>query len=319
MLIPKRFFAISAVCSKDATRPNLAAVFAEREPSGSPRLTATNGHALLTVTWHEPDHQEFPDIPGVQAERREGFTVLVPATAWNEAGKVLSATRSAHPCARYALLHEDRTGERLRLTSTDGDTHRTIAARSPEESFPDYRILFPASDPVRVRIGLNAGLLASLLNTIDTLAGRNIGVEFLVPADAESPVELRVRGDDDEEIRALCMPVRLGRNSSAENRVQEVQVLLSQLDRLVSTEEFHRSEDLQTMVTEALAQLTATVTAAAASRPMTCERCQQPTTRIGDCGYCRDCCAAWCTHTSCACFGEERGMEVATPSAEQLT
>jgi hypothetical protein len=286
MLIPKRLFAISAVCSKDATRSNLAAVFAEREPDGSPRLTATNGHALLTVTWHEPDHQEFPDIPDVQAERAEGFTVLIPATAWNEAGKVLSATRSAHPGARYALLHEERTDERLRLTSTDGETQRTI---------------FPASDPVRVRIGLNAGLLANLLNTIDTLAGRTIGVEFLVPADAESPVELRVRGDDDEEIRALCMPVRLDRNASAENRVQELQVLLSQLDRLVSTEEFHRREDLQALVTEALAQVSATVTAAAASRPVICERCQQPTAHIGDCGYCHDCCAAWCTHTDCAC------------------
>jgi hypothetical protein len=305
MLIPKRLFAISSVCSKDATRPNLAAVFAEREPDGSPRLTATSGHALLTVTWHEPDQQECPDVPDVQADRSEGFSVLIPATAWNEAGKVLTAGKNGSAGARYAFLHEDRTDERLRLTSTDGDTDRTIAARSPAENFPDYRIMFPAADRVHVRIGLDAGLLANLLHTIETLAGPKLGVEFLVPADAASPVELRVRGEDDEEIRALCMPWRLDRDRPADNPEQELRVLLSQLDRILATEEFRRSEDLQTLVTEALAQLTATVTAAAASRPMTCARCQQPTTSIGDCGYCHDCCAAWCTHKDCECFAPE--------------
>jgi len=160
------------------------------------------------------------------------------------------------------------------LTSTDGDTHRTIAARSPSEAFPDYRIVFPAVDPVRVRIGLDAGLLASLLHTINAMAGRNSVIEFLVPADAASPVELHASGDDGAEIRALCMPVRLDRNGSAENREQELRVLLAQLDRLVATEEFRRQDDLQILFTKALSRLTATVTAAAASGPMACERCQ---------------------------------------------
>jgi hypothetical protein len=249
-------------------------------------------------------------VPGAHspvppALRTEGFTLLIPATAWNETGKNLSTGKSAQALARHALLDERGTNERLRLTSTDGDMHRTISARSPEGSFPDYHALFPAPDRVQVRIGLNAGLLASLLSTIDAMAGRNIGVEFLVPADPALPVDLRARSDDDEEIRALCMPMRLGGNSSAEDRGQELRVLLSQLDRIVSHEEFRRCEDLQTLVKNALAQLTVTVTEATASRLMTCERCQRPTTSIGDCGYCPDCCASVCTHPQCACLAPE--------------
>jgi hypothetical protein len=39
--------------------------------------------------------------------------------------------------------------------------------------------------------------------------------------------------------------------------------------------------------------------------PIHCEWCQQVTRKIGDCGYCRDCCQARCTHRGCSCFPPE--------------
>ena len=39
---------------------------------------------------------------------------------------------------------------------------------------------------------------------------------------------------------------------------------------------------------------------------ITCEHCQRETEeRIGDRGYCPECCAAWRTHTNCECLAEE--------------
>jgi hypothetical protein len=302
MLIPKRLFAISALASKDATRINLAAVFAEREPDERPRLTATNGHVLVTVTWTEPDHEQFANIPDMRLEAAQGFTALIPATAWHEASKNLAGARNGLAFATHALLEENGSGDRLRLTSTDGETHRTITTRCPEESFPDYRALWPDPDRVVVHIGLSAELVANLLTTIDSMAGRHTGIEFLVPADPSLPVELRARGDNDEEIRALCMPMRLGRTSATDERGQELRVLLSQLDRIVSLEDFGHRDDLLELLKNALPRLTARLTQAMASRQMTCERCQRPATAIGDCGYCHGCCRNWCTHQECDCF-----------------
>lgn len=36
-----------------------------------------------------------------------------------------------------------------------------------------------------------------------------------------------------------------------------------------------------------------------------CEWCQRPIREIGDCGYCRNCCEARCTHKNCDCFASE--------------
>ena len=46
---------------------------------------------------------------------------------------------------------------------------------------------------------------------------------------------------------------------------------------------------------------------------MTCERCQQRTKTVGDCGYCPNCCANFCTHRHCACFTDERRRQGLCP------
>lgn len=65
MLIPRNVLEVHHLTSKDESRPNLQCVHAERE-GGTPRLTATDGHRLVTVTWIEPEVPagEAPDDYG---------------------------------------------------------------------------------------------------------------------------------------------------------------------------------------------------------------------------------------------------------------
>lgn len=206
MLIPRDILEIHRVASKDETRESLQCVHAER--TDVPRLTATDGHRLLTVTWTEPTTDDAPLDFGDLTQVR-GFTADIPAETCEELHRVVPRGAVGEHY-RHAWLEETNpvgivkagAGERALGQAVQCETKR------PEMEFPNWR---PVIEGVAgaVKIGLNGNLLADLLRTIAKVSGE-VGVVLHIPADPTAPIGLHVDSRDGKvHVDAVLMPMRL--------------------------------------------------------------------------------------------------------------
>ena len=206
MLIPREVLDIHRIASKDEERPNLTGVHAERERE-HPRLTATDGHRLLTVTWNEPKADDPPADFG-DLSIVPGFTAEIPAETCAE-------LKRAIPCGeigevfRHAWVEETTANGVVRSGAGDKALGQAIQieTKRPELEFPYWRAVTHVKGAVR--IGVNGKLLAELLKTIGAITGEK-GVVLHIPTDPTQAIGLHAdRVDGTLHVDAVLMPMRL--------------------------------------------------------------------------------------------------------------
>lgn len=206
MLIPREVLEVHRIASKDERRPNLNCVHVERSPT--PRLVATDGPRLITVTWKEPDLREPAPIDYGNLTEVAGFVADMPVETCVELQRVVPKG-DVGEVFRHAWLEETRepgtvvagAGER-----TFGQAVRLEAKRS-EPDFPDWRAVHGVKGALR--IGVNGNLLAELLRVATKVSG-TAGVVLHIPSDPEAPIGLSSdSGDGLTKVDGILMPMRL--------------------------------------------------------------------------------------------------------------
>ncbi len=207
MLIPREVLEIHKIASRDEERPNLTGVHGEREAGEHPRLTATDGHRLITVTWNEPKVEspptDFGDLSVVP-----GFTADIPAETCAELKRAVPSG-DVGEIFRHAWVEETRAEGVVRSGAGDKALGQAIQieTKRPELDFPDWRQVVHVKGAVR--IGVNGKLLAELLKTIAAITGER-GVVLHIPADPTQAIGLHAdRVDGTLHVDAVLMPMTL--------------------------------------------------------------------------------------------------------------
>lgn len=216
MLIPERVFPIVA-CAGESTRYALGAVHLERDAQGSPVAVATDGRRLLVVSWQEPSGEDYPDAVGNVAQV-DGFSALVPADAWKEAGKALPK-KTYRPILSYVLLDESQVNPLL-LGTTDLHSVRRFSPPAVEGRFPKWQeviaplILLPklttgkGKPGYAVKVVVDAKMLAELLNVLaKMLDDDSRGVTLYLPVNGDAPLQIQATGST---VQALGVLMPLG-------------------------------------------------------------------------------------------------------------
>lgn len=209
MLIPRDVLEVHRITSKDENRPNLQCVHAERE-ADRPRLTATDGHRLVTITWSEPEVPDA-DIPADYGDLTQipGFTADILAETCAEVARVVPKGERAE-VYRHAWLEESNGNGLVRMGAGDKSICQAVQceAKDPEIEFPNWRDAV-GSVKGAVRIGINAKLLAELVAVVSKASGE-VGVVLSVPADPLQPLGIHADSKDGTvHVDAVLMPMTL--------------------------------------------------------------------------------------------------------------
>lgn len=206
MLIPREVLEIHRIASKDATRLNLTCVHAEREDADTPRLTATDGWRLLTVTWKEPEVDSPPADFG-DLRRIAGFTGEIQVETCAEIARVVPKG-AVGEIFRHAWLEETNPDSLTRMGAGDKAVGQAVQCetKGPDVTFPDYRVV-TKDIAGAVKIGINAALLAELLQTIGKISGER-GIVLHVPSDPKKPIGIHADSADGAlHVDAVIMPM----------------------------------------------------------------------------------------------------------------
>jgi hypothetical protein len=139
MLIPREVLEVHRITSKDETRPSLQRVHAERSAE-QPRLTATDGRCLLTVTWNEPEVKageepvDFGDLATIP-----GFVADIPADQCLEIARAVprghvsgdSITAAIERCELIEAKANGGTTFGMRTAQSPAAELRRLAAAPP--------------------------------------------------------------------------------------------------------------------------------------------------------------------------------------------
>lgn len=226
MYIPKKLAAIAAIASTDQTRLAIASVCAERTAGGKPRLTATDGRMLLSVTWLEESHEQAPKGFGT-LPAEPGWGVAIPAEALVAAAKVPPKNPIIPIYGTVAIPEIE--GERLALQARDpkgGKEYTAEVEVIPATDYPDYHqvVVEPRrlvetegydrdADKRCVRITVDARLLARLAKTfvdmsIPSGSKGEVGIDLEVPLNDIDPITITRKEGGGTELYALLMPMR---------------------------------------------------------------------------------------------------------------
>lgn len=209
MLIPRNVLEVHRIASTDENRPNLTCVHAERE-ADRPRLTATDGHRLVTVTWNEPEIDPG-DVPADY-----GDLTTVPGFAANVLTETCSEIARAVPSGdrdviyHHAWLEEANGNGLVRMGAGDKSICQAVQceAKDPEIEFPNWREVV-AGVKGAVRIGINAKYLAEILRVVSKASGE-VGVVLSVPADPTQLIGIHAdSADGTVHVDAVLAPMRL--------------------------------------------------------------------------------------------------------------
>lgn len=209
MLIPRNVLEVHHLTSKDERRINLRCVHAERDGE-RPRLTATDGHRLISVTWTEPEMGPN-DVPADYGDLTTvaGFTAdLLPETCAEVARAVPRG--DVGEVYRHAWLEEANGNGLVRMGAGDKALCQAVQceAKDPEIQFPAYRQVLHSVKGA-VRIGINAKLLAEVVSIVSKVSGE-VGVVLSVPADPEQPLGIHADSKDGTvHVDAVLMPMRI--------------------------------------------------------------------------------------------------------------
>ena len=209
MLIPRNVLEVHHLTSNDSQRPNLQCVHAERE-ADRPRLTATDGHRLITVTWAEPD-VPAGEVPADYGDLTKvpGFTANLLAETCAEIARIVPRAAGGD-VYRHAWLEEANGNGLVRMGAGDKSICQAVQceAKDPEIDFPEYRQVL-SSVKGAVRIGINAKYLAEVVSLASKISGE-VGVVLSVPADPMQPLGVHVDSKDGIiHVDAVIMPMRI--------------------------------------------------------------------------------------------------------------
>lgn len=208
MLIPRDVLEVHKVASKDPERTNLNCVHVERSPD--PRLVATDGFRMVTVTWKEPEITQDQPAPEDYGDLTEvaGFICDMPVETCAELQRVVPKGE-VQPIFAHAWLEETNEPGMIRAGAGErllGQAVRCEAKRQ-EPDFPDWRAVRKVKGAVR--IGINATYLAEVLRVVAKISGQ-AGVVLHVPSDPTAPIGISSDGSDGlTKVDALVMPMQL--------------------------------------------------------------------------------------------------------------
>lgn len=209
MLIPRNVLEVHHLTSKDETRINLLCVHAERE-ADRPRLTATDGHRLITVTWTEP---EVPvgEVPADYGDLTKvpGFTANLLAETCAEVARIVPRAAGGE-IFRHAWLEEANGNGLVRMGAGDKALSQAVQceAKDPEIDFPEYRQVLNSVKGA-VRIGINAKYLAEVVSLVSKVSSE-VGVVLSVPSDPTQPLGIHADSKDGTvHVDAVLMPMRI--------------------------------------------------------------------------------------------------------------
>jgi len=209
MLIPRDVLDVHRITSKDETRFNLQCVHGEREAK-RPRLTATDGYRLITVTWDEPEiaDGEAPDDYG-DLTKVPGFSANVLAETCAEVARIVPRGEVGE-VYRHAWLEEANGNGLVRMGAGAKALGQAVQceAKDPGIEFPNWHEAV-ASVKGAVKIGINAKLLAELVAVVSKASGE-VGVVLSVPADPTQPLGIHAdSADGTVHVDAVLMPMRI--------------------------------------------------------------------------------------------------------------
>lgn len=182
--------------SKNDVRPMLNGVYIEPRKAGGITLTATNGHALLSVidpdgSIDEPAIWVFSPATMTQCKARKALRLeilLVPQTEWDDS--------KPRPPRDY-------------LARVTGIDHVT-ACKVIDAQFPDWRAVLPAKLPTTAAAGIPAvaaGVLAPLLTAAKLFNSRYPAVRLVYQGEQKSiPVQFSCTAP--LSARGVVMPLR---------------------------------------------------------------------------------------------------------------
>lgn len=209
MLIPKGALEVYRIASKDQSRPNLTRVRAERDQHGTPRLTATDGHRFVTVTWMEPPVEVEPNSFGDLA-KRDCFTANLLPEMCVEVGRAIPS--GAADVFRHAWLEESNHGNVIRMGAGDrtlGQAVQCEADHDPAVDYPDVRGLLRGRKSTVARIGIDGKYLAEMLKVMLAACGGR-GVVLELTGDVLAPLTLIAENlDGTTRAEGMIMPLQI--------------------------------------------------------------------------------------------------------------
>lgn len=183
MLIPKRVFELSALCSEAFNRPGITGIFFTREAGKKetkPVAVATDGVYLAKLSWPEEDRSNYPAIPGLVTEFTPGFKAIIPSEVCQEAKK-LSPKNYLISVLGDVLLDESVKEPDCKLSGYDLKSIRSLETKQCDGNFPDYAaVLADLSDEHYVSMELNAKALITLLQTLQKTLVHGPGLNKVV-------------------------------------------------------------------------------------------------------------------------------------------
>lgn len=234
MLIPPEVFKakIEQLTDSASSRYALDTVKVERHEGGRCSATVTDGRVLIRVEWdgdREAKDLQFCKVKLVKMStfnlnridkdtgkvdpvpaRCAGFSALVPAEIWEEAGKLLPK-KPRHPSLRNVGLEETELTDSespIQFRSVGQATGRTISVCPVDGKFPETDDAFPdLNDGNSVTVLLNPNLLIQLLRPFASAfasASKSPVVSVRIPINhPTTPVRIDAENEDGTRLSGL--------------------------------------------------------------------------------------------------------------------
>ncbi|HYT08947.1 MAG TPA: hypothetical protein VEL77_14985 [Rugosimonospora sp.] len=220
MLLNRHNLNIAALCSKEASRFSLQALYV------TPQATVeTDGHQLVSVTLAPGLQAEsFPEPPNTPKAVDEWKPFLLPASEALAIAKALPK-KSKIPALECAAVTDETDGHgHSAISVTDLEFARVFRTRKPEGNFPDYERIMPKLKNATFQVAFDAALLVRVLNRIvafqqgqGNAKGGNPATVTFSFTDKNHAVRLDAKGGEDQQLTAVVMPCSLPKDSKGKS------------------------------------------------------------------------------------------------------
>jgi DNA polymerase III sliding clamp (beta) subunit (PCNA family) len=198
VLLNAHSLSVAEFASKGHLRYALQAILVTQEET-----VATNGHYLVRVENPKAKLEQFPVVPGTVPTVEADSFLLARDAALAVAKNIPKKTTI--PILNHARVGVDAEGK-IQAVTTDLDTSHPVTIRATEGKFPQWKVLWPKSEP-KVTICLSTEYLAQLAKAAGKLS-KNLEISIW---DKQSAIRLDAYSSDTEQHwSAVLMPMRSG-------------------------------------------------------------------------------------------------------------
>lgn len=217
MLIPKSVFSIAAAASREVGRYILNGVRFFRDSEGKPHAEATDGKNLVTVTWEEDTHGDYPHASDpVPSDRLfGGHEMVVHANKCAEVQKLVP--KHSRPILENAYLVESDVYEtQAKFSTNDLDSIRKLETARMEGVWPDFSQVIPKGKP-KMTVGVHPAKLKKMAEMLMKIAEvtekqkDDVWTDLILYGE-EKPIELRHTNKKGVTVRSLLMPLVKGKS-----------------------------------------------------------------------------------------------------------